>query len=120
MKFKFNDDYEVSVYAYFKVAMSKRTDREEIEEECFNALKDIYKNESSINVVDTQLMEFKQGKFFTIADAGLDLRIKVSEIDYEKAFEKAEGIAEDIKTPTGVAYYECEAYDYDVVANYGY
>ena len=120
MRYKFNDDYEVSVYAYFKVAMSKRTDKDEIDEESFNAVKDLYKNESGIKVVDTQLMEFKQGNFFTIADVGLDLRIKVSELDYEKAFEKAEGIAEDVKTPVGVAYYECEAYDYDVVANYGY
>lgn len=106
-------EYEVSLYAYFKVAMEKRTNKDEIDEESFAATCSLYENESYVNVVDNQLMEVTQEKYFTIADVGLDLRIKVVAHNYESAYAEAEKIAKGIRLPVGVSFYECEAYDYE-------
>ena len=107
-------EFEVSVYAYFKVAMSKRKDEEEIKEEAFNATARLYEHESDVTVVDNDTMEIEQdGKYFTIANQGLDLRIKCTGYDYDDAYQNAEAIAEEIidELPAGVAYFDCEAYD---------
>ena len=108
-------EYEVSVYAYFKVAMAKRTDEEEISEQAFDATCRIYDNVSDVTVVDNDVMEVKQdNKHFTFADVGLDLRIKVTAHGYEKAYEQAEKIAqEEAHLAAGVAFFACEAYDYE-------
>lgn len=114
----YGHDYEVSVYAYFKVAMSKRKDQDEIEEEAFDATCRLYEHESDVKVVDNQTIKIEQdGKYFTVANQGLDLRIKVTAYDYDKACEEAHGIAESISTelPAGVAWYDCEAYDAEVL-----
>lgn len=107
-------EYEVSVYAYFKVAMAKRKDEEEISEEAFDATCRLYEHESDVKVLDNQVMEVEQdNKYFTVANVGLDLRINTTGFDYDDAYENAEAIAEDIidELPAGVAYFDCEAYD---------
>lgn len=109
----FGYEYVVSLYAYFKVAMEKKTNKDEIDEESFVATCRLYENESYVDVVDNQLMEVTQGKHFTIADVGLDLRIKVVAHDYEGAYAEAESIAKGIRLPVGVSFYDCEAYDYE-------
>ena len=108
------DDYKVSVYAYFKVAMAKRKDKDEIDEEIFNATCRLYDYETDVTVVDNQLMEVEQNnKYFTVANVGLDLRVKVRANDWDEATEQAEIIAASIadELPAGVAYFACEAYD---------
>lgn len=106
-------EYEVSVYSYFKVAMDKRTNKEDIEEASFDAVKNLYNNESKVKVIDIQMMRYKNGKHFTFADVGLDLRIKVVAHTYEQAYKEAETIAKEVSVPPGVAYDVCEAYDYE-------
>ena len=106
-------EYEVSVYAFFKVAMAKRTDRDEIEEASFDAVKDLYEHETGVKVVDIQLMKYHNGTHFTFADVGMDLRIKVTEHTYERAYAEAERIAKEVSVPPGVSFFECEAYDYE-------
>ena len=103
-------EYEVSVFSYFKIAMSVRKDEDEIEEECFEAVKNIYKNDD-IKVLDVKMQEFKSDKHFTFADVGLDLRIKVTEHTYERAYAEAEKLATPESTPVGVVFSFCEAYD---------
>ena len=107
-------DYEISVYSYFKVAMSKRRNEDEIDEESFDATKDLYKHDTEVTVVENRMMEFHHEKYFTIADVGLDLRIKVRANDYDEACEIASGIAESVDLPVGVSYFDCEAYDGEV------
>lgn len=106
-------EYEVSVYCYFKVAMAKRTDKDEIDEASFDAVKNLYDNESSVKVIDIKMMRFKNGTHFTFADVGLDLRVKVVAHTHEEAFTKAEQIAKEVSVPPGVSYNVCEAYDYE-------
>lgn len=105
--------YEVSVYAYFKVAMSKRTDEEEISEEAFLATCRLYEHESDVTVVDNQVMDVEQTKYFTVATVGLDLRVKCDGYDYDNAYENAEGIAQGIidELPVGVSFFDSEPYD---------
>lgn len=107
-------EYEVSVYAYFKVAMARTNDKEKIEDEAFDATCRLYEHETDVNVIDNRTMEIEQtGKFFTVATQGLDLRIRVTAHDYDEAYEEAEGVAVDImhSLPAGVAWFDCEAYD---------
>jgi len=109
----YGSEYEVSVYAYYKVAMAKRIDRDDIEDECFDAVKNLYANESDINVIDIQLMGYKQGKSFTFADVGLELRIKVTEHTYERAYAEAEKMATIKELPVGVTFFAASAYDHE-------
>lgn len=107
-------EYEVSVYAYFKVAMAKTDDTEKIEDEAFDATCRLYEHESDVKVIDNRTMEIKQdGKFFTVADQGLDLRVRVTAHDNDEAYEEAEGVAAYVmyNLPAGVAWFDCEAYD---------
>ena len=107
-------DFTVSVYAYFKVAMAKRKDEEEISEESFDATCRLYEHETDVKVIDNSVMEIEQDKkYFTVANVGLDLRINVTAQDLDEAYMEAEGVAEDVinRLPAGVAYFECEAYD---------
>lgn len=93
----------VGLYAFFRVAMDKRTQREEIEEESFDAVKSIYDHNSGVTVIDIQTMDYKQGKYFTVADVGIELRVKAD--SYDKACE----MAKDILLPTGVAFNDCRS-----------
>ena len=106
-------DYEMSTYAYFKIAMAKRTNKDDIEEECFDAVKNLY-NETDVKVIDIQLMEYKQEKHFTVADVGLELRINVRASDYDEACEQADACAESVDCPVGVAFGSCETFDGEV------
>jgi len=109
----YGHEYEVSVYVYLKVAMSKRKDKDEIDEEAFNATCRLFEHESNVTVVDNELMKIEQEKFFTVATIGLDLRINTDGHNYEQAYKNAEAIAEEVKDrlPAGVVWYACEAYD---------
>lgn len=107
-------DYEMSTYAYFKIAMAKRTNKDDIEEECFDAVKNLYDNETDVKVIDIQLMEYKQEKHFTVADVGLELRINVRASDYDEACEQADACAESVDCPVGVAFSACETFDGEV------
>ena len=109
-------EWEVSVYAYLKVAMAKRKDKEEIEEESFDATCRLFEHDSDVDVLDNQVMKVEQGdKYFTFASVGLELKIKVTAHDIEKAFEEAEKVADEVKDrlPAGVAYIESQAFDAD-------
>ena len=117
MPMYYGHEYEVSVYVYLKVAMSKRKDQDEIEEEAFDATCRLYEHESHVEVVDNRTTEIEQsGKYFTVANQGLDLRIKVTAHDYDEACEEADNIARSIENelPAGVAWYDSEAYDAQV------
>ena len=107
-------EYEVSVYAYFKVAMAKCDDKEKIEDEAFDATCRLYEHETDVTVIDNRTMEIEQtGKYFTVANQGLDLRIRVTAHDDDEAYEEAEGEAASAmyRLPAGVAWFDCEAYD---------
>ena len=107
-------EYEVSVYAYFKVAMAKCDDKEKIEDEAFDATCRLYEHETDVTVIDNRTMEIEQtGKYFTVANQGLDLRIRVTAHDDDEAYEEAEGVANYVmhNLPAGVAWFDCEAYD---------
>ena len=63
-------EWEVSVYSYYKVAMAKRTDADEIEEESFNATCRLFEHESDVDVLDNQVQKVEQGdKYFTFASS---------------------------------------------------
>ena len=114
MPMYYGHEYEVSVYVSLKVAMSKRKDQDEIEEEAFDATCRLYEHESDVKIIDNQTMEIKQeGQYFTVADQGLDLRIRVTARDNDEAYEEAEGVAAYViyNLPAGVAWFDCEAYD---------
>ena len=107
-------EWEVSLYSYFKVAMAKRTDADEIEEESFNATCRLFEHESDVDVLDNQVQKVEQGdKYFTFASVGLELKIKVTAHDIEKAFEEAEKVADEVakRLPAGVSYVESNYYD---------
>ena len=107
-------EWEVSVYAYLKVAMAKRKDKEEIEEESFDATCRLFDHESDVTVIDNEVTEIHQDdKYFTVADVRLDLRIKVTAHDIDKAIEEAEKVADEVakRLPAGVSYVESNYYD---------
>ena len=107
-------EWEVSVYAYLKVAMAKRKDKDEIEEESFNATCRLFEHETDVDVLDNQVQKVEQGdKYFTFASVGLELKIKVTAHDIEKAFEEAEKVADEVakRLPAGVSYVESNYYD---------
>ena len=107
-------EWEVSVYAYLKVAMAKRKDAEEIEEESFDATCRLFDHESDVTVIDNEVTKIHQDdKYFTVADVRLDLRIKVTAHDIETAIEEAEKVADEVKDrlPAGVAYIESQSFD---------
>ena len=60
MPMYYGHEYEVSVYVSLKVAMSKRKDQDEIEEEAFDATCRLYEHESDVKIIDNQTMEIKQ------------------------------------------------------------
>ena len=107
-------EWEVSLYSYFKVAMAKRTDADEIEEESFNATCRLFDHESDVTVIDNEVTKIHQDdKYFTVADVRLDLRIKVTAHDIDKAIEEAEKVADEVakRLPAGVSYVESNYYD---------
>jgi hypothetical protein len=107
-------EWEDSVYAYLKVAMAKRKDKEEIEEESFDATCRLFDHESDVTVIDNEVTELHQDdKYFTVADVRLDLRIKVTAHDIDKAIEEAEKVADEVakRLPAGVSYVESNYYD---------
>lgn len=107
-------EWEVSTYAYFKVAMAKTEDADEIDEESFDATCRLYEGRSDVKVIDNRVMEVSQdNKYFTVADVGLDLRIKLTAHNLDDAFDEAERMAEEIKSelPPGVVWFDCESYD---------
>ena len=109
-------EWEVSLYSYFKVAMAKRTDADEIEEESFNATCRLFEHESDVDVLDNQVLKVEQGdKYFTFASVGLELKIKVTAHDIEKAYEEAVKVADEVanRLPAGVAYIESQTFDSD-------
>ena len=109
-------EWEVSVYAYLKVAMAKRKDKEDIEEESFDATCRRYEHESDVTVIDNEVTEIHQDNtYFTVADVRLDLRINVTANDYEDAYEEAEALADDVinRLPSGVALVESQSYDFE-------
>lgn len=109
-------EYKVSAYCYLKVAMAKRKDQEEIEEESFDATCRLYEHETNVEVIDNRVVEVNQdNKYFTVADVGLELRVKVRAHDYEKAYAEAEKVAEEVKDrlPAGVAFYGFSAFEYE-------
>ena len=110
--------HDVSVYAYYKVAMAKTTDECEIEDQAFLATDRLFEHFSEVKVINTEVQEVHQeDKYFTVADVGLELRVRVTAHDYEEAYEEAEGlIRENMDLPGGVAFFECEAFDYEVDA----
>ena len=89
---------------------------EEIEEEAFDATCRLFDHESDVTVIDNEVTEIHQDdKYFTVADVRLDLRIKVTAHDIDKAIEEAEKVADEVATrlPAGVSYVESNYYDVD-------
>lgn len=105
--------FDVSVYAYYKVAIAKIEDKDDIEDQAFLATDRLFDNWSEIEVVDTQVMEINQdNKYFTVVDVGLELRVTVTAQDHDDAYCEAEGLVrENTDLPGGVAFFECEAFD---------
>ena len=107
-------EFKVSTYTYLKVAMAKRKDKEEIEEEAFDATCRLYEHESDVMVIDNEVTEIHQeNAYFTVADVRLDLRIKVTAHDIENAIEEAEKVADEVakRLPAGVSYVESNYFD---------
>ena len=107
-------EFTVSTHTYLKVAMAKRKDKEEIEEESFDATCRLFDHESDVTVIDNEVTEIHQDdKYFTVADVRLDLRIKVTAHDIDKAIEEAEKVADEVakRLPAGVSYVESNYYD---------
>ena len=107
-------EFTVSTHTYLKVAMAKRKDKDEIEEEAFDATCRLYEHESDVTVIDNEVTEIHQDdKYFTVADVRLDLRIKVTAHDIDKAIEEAEKVADEVakRLPAGVSYVESNYYD---------
>ncbi len=108
----YGHEYEVNVYAYFKVAMAKTDNKDEIDEAAFNATCRLYEHETDIEVLDNDVMDVEQNqKFFTVVNVGLELKIKVTAHSIEEAFCEAESMAKDVKLPAGVSFFVCEAVD---------
>ena len=103
----------VSVYAFFKVAMEKRQDNKSAEEDAFLATCKLYTGKTNVKVLDTQVQKVTHGKHFTVVDTGMELEIHVAEQDRTRAYSKAEEIAKDICLPVGIAFFACEAFDYE-------
>ena len=112
---KLMNRYEVKTYGYFVVAMDKRTRKDDVEEEAFRATNELYKHDSNITIVDTNVTSYKTEEYFTFAEVTLDMRVRVDCHDYEECFGEAEGCAEDVDTPVGVSLIECQAYDYEEI-----
>ena len=53
-------EFTVSVHTYLKVAMAKRKDKDEIEEEAFAATCGLYEHESDVTVIDNEVTENHQ------------------------------------------------------------
>lgn len=107
-------DYEVSMKANYRVAMAIRRNREDIEEEGFDAVKDLFREEDA-DVIDVWMTDHKQDEHFTFAEMCFDLRIRVRAEDYDEACEEASGVCESVDLPVGVAYIDCEIADADVI-----
>ena len=107
-------EFTVSTHTYLKVAMAKRKDKDEIEEEAFDATCRLYEHESDVMVIDNEVTEIHQeNAYFTVADVRLDLRIKVTAHDIENAIEEAEKVADEVakRLPAGVSYVESNYFD---------
>ena len=90
------------------------TNFEEIEEEAFDATCRLFDHESDVTVIDNEVTKIHQDdKYFTVADVRLDLRIKVTAHDIDKAIEEAEKVADEVakRLPAGVSYVESNYYD---------
>ena len=105
--------FYVTVYSYYKVAMAKTDNKDDIEDNAFLATDRIFDNWSEVKVVDTEVEEINQdNKYFTVADVGIELRVRVTAHDVDDAFCEAEGLVrENTDLPGGVAFFECEAID---------
>ena len=67
-----------------------------------------------MTVIDNEVTEIHQDdKYFTVADVRLDLRIKVTAHEIDKAIEEAEKVADEVakRLPAGVVYVESNYYD---------
>ena len=105
--------YDVTVYAYYKVAIAKTEDKDEIYENAFAATKDIFKGWSEVTTIDNDVQEVDQSnKYFTIVDFSWELKVTVSAHDIDDAFGEAEGFVSEITDlPNGVVFNVCEAID---------
>ena len=105
--------FYVTVYSYYKVAIAKTEDKDEIEDQAFLATDRIFDNWSEVTVIDTEVEEINQdNKYFTVADVGMELKVTVSAHDADDAFGEAEGLVrENTDLPGGVAFFVCEAID---------
>ena len=113
---RYGYDFKVSTYVYLKVAMAKRKDKDEIEEEAFDATCRLYEHESDVTVIDNEVTDIHQeNTYFTVADVRLDLRVNVTANDYEDSYEEAEALADDVfnRLPPGVAFVESQSYDFE-------
>ncbi len=105
--------FDVTVYAYFKVAIAKTEDKDEIEDQAFLATDRIFDHVSEVTVLDTEVQEISQdNKYFTVLDVGMELKVTVTAHDHDDAYGEAEGfVEENMDLPGGVAFFECEAID---------
>ena len=114
----FGNRYTVWLYVFFKVAMAKCKDKEEIEEEAFNATCRLYENEPDATVLDNRVMEIDNtNKFFTFVDVGLEIKVDVVADDFDEAYMEGEAFAGDIihRLPAGVVYTSCDAFDAEYI-----
>lgn len=108
----YGHEYEVAVYAYFKVAIAKTDNKDEIDEAAFDATCRLYEHDTDIEVLDNNLIGIEQNqKHFTVANVGLELKVKLTAYTTDEAYSKAESMARDVELPAGVAFFECEAID---------
>lgn len=108
--------FYVTVYSYYKVAIAKTEDTDEIEDAALAALSRMFEHDTDITVLDKEVQEINQdNKYFTIADVGMELRVRVTAHDIDDAFGEADGYvrenSERKDLPNGVAFFECESID---------
>lgn len=105
--------FDVTVYAYYKVAIAKTEDEDEIYENALTATKDIFNGWSEVKTIDCEVQEVDQSnKYFTIVDFSWELSVTVTAHDIDDAFGEAEGfVREATDLPNGVVFFEVEAID---------
>ena len=96
--------YTVFAFAYFKVIMEHKLDKEEAENEAYLATDRIFDGDEFVRVHSTEVTSIEKQKHIDVAEVKMDLRIDVAAFDYDDAYEKARTEVEDATLPFGVSF----------------
>lgn len=104
-------EFDVNTVAYYDVAMAKKKNMDEIEDEAFMAVDHIFDKERNVKVIRSDIEEVKREKYFDYVQIKFELLINVVEHTHTDARIEAEDVVRQCPVPVGVKLYECEAYD---------